>query len=335
MGADCGDRERASASRQIRTFIQEHLLRVARRLSQEKLSGPSFAEAPARHDAAVSGPTRMSPALASALDHDDAAPGGAYPAAFRDGTCPPRREVPRMHTLRHPQRHLRAGHLDAADVATRGASGPRLDMPAPHGLGRGTTAEASRHRTLGGGPALRREPQDRLEAGSDRVGDPVPSLAALARQPFGKLREPGDVDECRGAFGCSPLAGGSASSRCWRIRGMYGLNGPRRMQIRVRNARAVCVVDHRLRERATVLVDSSVSSSSLRTSLRSHATNASTVSRGRWTRRRRCRTAESRHRSRPNGAIRSLVTEVAREVRPLPDRDAMAFQRRMNDLVVV
>ena len=64
--------------------------------------------------------------------------------------------------------------------------------------------------------------QERLEAVADRLGDLFRSFAALARQPLGEFREPGDINECGGAFGGPALA-------VW-IREQPVLKNPRQIQ---------------------------------------------------------------------------------------------------------
>ena len=151
--------------------------------------------------AAVSGLTMISPASAAcSIATRRLQPGPTGRNSKWDVPTAKKWKQPGMHALRHPQRDLRPGDFDPADVAQHPA----------HQDGRATGARGV---TLALEPQQQRvaaeleqaaavvvgDEQDRLETAPDRLGDLLGALAALAGEPFGQLREPGDVHEDGGA----------------------------------------------------------------------------------------------------------------------------------------
>ena len=159
--------------------------------------------------AAVSGLTMISPASAPcSIATSRLQPGPTGRNSKWDVPTAKKWKQSRMHALRHPQRDLRPGDFDPADVAQHaahqdgratGARGVTLALE-PHQQRIAAELEQAAAVFVG-------DEQDRLETAPDRLGDLLGALAALAGEPFGQLREPGDVHEDGAAFR-GPASGG-------------------------------------------------------------------------------------------------------------------------------
>ncbi len=218
-----GDRQRASASCGTISGAGSAALSPWRPEARaaEARPGPWLRPGTGRgSSAAVSVLIRISPASASCSIATTRLHAGPVGSSSRcDVPTAKKWKRPGMHALRHPQRDLRARHLDPADVAQHAA---HQHCGATRARGVAVALEPQQQRVAAeleqAARRCRTRPQDRLEAASDRLGDLLRTLAALAREAFGQLREAGDVDERRGAVGGPAWLAGSSTRCCWRIR---------------------------------------------------------------------------------------------------------------------
>ena len=221
----CANRRRQAPRKHLKgyrgTRLQRHLGDAAPRLALEQHPGTlRVPETAGGEQRGGFGAEQNLARLRRMLHGDEAAPAGARRQQFdvrrADGK---EMEFAGMHALRHPQRDVRTGNLDAADGAQDTAHQRRRTAGA---LDVAFALEPEQQRIAPelqqAAAVLVRDLEDRFETASDCLRNLLRALAALAGEPLRQLGETGDIDE-RGGAVARPVA-------CFRVFEQVPLEDP-------------------------------------------------------------------------------------------------------------